>query len=82
MFSFEFFPPKTDEARRTLETLEVLEDDRPDDVYLTYAAGGTTGAGEGRANGWRNPRWLGRKLAPCDLLLALPRLRELRPDFF
>ena len=44
VFSFEFFPPKTDEARRTLEgTLEVLKDDRPDDVSVTYGAGGTTG---------------------------------------
>jgi Methylenetetrahydrofolate reductase len=44
MFSFEFFRRKTDETRRTLEgTLEVLKDDRPDDVSVTYGAGGTTG---------------------------------------
>jgi methylenetetrahydrofolate reductase (NADPH) len=43
VFSFEFFPPKTDEGRRTLEgTLEVLKDDRPDYVSVTYGAGGTT----------------------------------------
>ena len=42
-FSFEFFPPKTDEGHRTLEgTLEVLRDDAPDFVSMTYGAGGTT----------------------------------------
>jgi methylenetetrahydrofolate reductase (NADPH) len=43
VFSFEFFPPKTDEGQRTLEgTLEVLKDDAPDYVSVTYGAGGTT----------------------------------------
>jgi methylenetetrahydrofolate reductase (NADPH) len=43
VFSFEFFPPKTDEGQRTLEgTLEVLRDDAPDFVSMTYGAGGTT----------------------------------------
>jgi methylenetetrahydrofolate reductase (NADPH) len=43
VFSFEFFPPKTDEGRRTLEgTLETLKDDQPDYVSVTYGAGGTT----------------------------------------
>jgi methylenetetrahydrofolate reductase (NADPH) len=43
VFSFEFFPPKTDEGQRTLEgTLEVLKDDQPDYVSVTYGAGGTT----------------------------------------
>jgi methylenetetrahydrofolate reductase (NADPH) len=43
VFSFEFFPPKTDEGRQTLEgTLEVLKDDRPDYVSVTYGAGGAT----------------------------------------
>src|ERR687891_1364372 len=43
VFSFEFFPPKTDEGQRTLEgTLEVLRDDAPDYVSMTYGAGGTT----------------------------------------
>jgi methylenetetrahydrofolate reductase (NADPH) len=42
-FSFEFFPPKTDEGQRTLEgSLEVLKDDSPDYVSVTYGAGGTT----------------------------------------
>jgi methylenetetrahydrofolate reductase (NADPH) len=42
-FSFEFFPPKTDEGQRTLEgTLETLKDDAPDYVSVTYGAGGTT----------------------------------------
>jgi methylenetetrahydrofolate reductase (NADPH) len=43
VFSFEFFPPKTDEGQRTLEgTLEVLRDDSPDYVSMTYGAGGAT----------------------------------------
>jgi methylenetetrahydrofolate reductase (NADPH) len=43
VFSFEFFPPKTDEGQRTLEgTLAVLKDDEPDYVSVTYGAGGTT----------------------------------------
>jgi methylenetetrahydrofolate reductase (NADPH) len=43
VFSFEFFPPKTDEGRRTLEsTLQVLTGDAPDYVSMTYGAGGST----------------------------------------
>src|SRR3954454_7644253 len=43
VFSFEFLPPKTDEGKTTLEsTLEVLKDDRPEYVSVTYGAGGTT----------------------------------------
>jgi methylenetetrahydrofolate reductase (NADPH) len=43
VFSFEFFPPKTEEGHRTLEgTLQVLRDDAPDFVSMTYGAGGTT----------------------------------------
>lgn len=42
-FSFEFFPPKTDEAQRTLEkTLGELEPLDPAYVSVTYGAGGTT----------------------------------------
>jgi methylenetetrahydrofolate reductase (NADPH) len=43
VFSFEFFPPKTDEGQETLEnTLAILKDDRPEYVSVTYGAGGTT----------------------------------------
>jgi methylenetetrahydrofolate reductase (NADPH) len=43
VFSFEFFPPKTDEGRETLRnTLDVLKGDEPDYVSVTYGAGGTT----------------------------------------
>jgi methylenetetrahydrofolate reductase (NADH) len=43
VFSFEFFPPKTDEGQQTLErTLEVLRGDAPDYVSMTYGAGGAT----------------------------------------
>ena len=43
VFSFEFFPPKTDDGQRTLEsTLAELKDDSPEYVSVTYGAGGTT----------------------------------------
>jgi methylenetetrahydrofolate reductase (NADPH) len=43
VFSFEFFPPKTDDGQRTLAgTLEVLARDAPDYVSVTYGAGGAT----------------------------------------
>jgi methylenetetrahydrofolate reductase (NADPH) len=43
VFSFEFFPPKTDDGHHTLEaTLEILKDDSPDYVSMTYGAGGST----------------------------------------
>jgi methylenetetrahydrofolate reductase (NADH) len=42
-FSFEFFPPKTDEAAAVLEqTLVELEPLRPSFVSVTYGAGGST----------------------------------------
>jgi len=41
--SFEFFPPKTDSAERTLfETIEKLSDFKPTYVSVTYGAGGST----------------------------------------
>jgi methylenetetrahydrofolate reductase (NADPH) len=43
VFSFEFFPPKTDDGERTLEeTLAALKEDRPEYVSVTYGAGGST----------------------------------------
>jgi methylenetetrahydrofolate reductase (NADPH) len=43
VFSFEFFPPKTDDGQRTLEgTLGELKEDRPEYVSVTYGAGGST----------------------------------------
>jgi methylenetetrahydrofolate reductase (NADPH) len=42
-FSFEFFPPKTDEAARDLEkTIGELEPLQPSFVSVTYGAGGST----------------------------------------
>src|SRR5688500_19209660 len=42
-FSFEFFPPRTDDGQRMLEdTLAVLRDDSPDYVSVTYGAAGST----------------------------------------
>jgi methylenetetrahydrofolate reductase (NADH) len=42
-FSFEFFPPKTDEGRRSLEhALEELKKDVPEYVSVTYGAAGST----------------------------------------
>lgn len=41
--SFEFFPPKTEQGRRTLwRTMEDLADLTPDFVSVTYGAGGST----------------------------------------
>ncbi|MEA2272503.1 MAG: methylenetetrahydrofolate reductase [Solirubrobacteraceae bacterium] len=43
VFSFEFFPPKTEEGEATLkETLQTLSSLQPDFVSVTYGAGGTT----------------------------------------
>jgi methylenetetrahydrofolate reductase (NADPH) len=43
VFSFEFFPPKSDEGQRNLErALAVLKEDGPDYVSVTYGAGGST----------------------------------------
>jgi methylenetetrahydrofolate reductase (NADPH) len=42
-FSFEFFPPKTDDAARQLEvTIADLRDLKPSFVSVTYGAGGST----------------------------------------
>ena len=43
VFSFEFFPPKTDEGQHNLETaLAELRKDTPDYVSVTYGAAGST----------------------------------------
>src|SRR5919106_916590 len=43
VFSFEFFPPKSEDGQRTLEgTLDALKGDSPDYVSMTYGAGGAT----------------------------------------
>jgi methylenetetrahydrofolate reductase (NADPH) len=43
VFSFEFFPPKTDKGRANLEeAITVLKDDHPGYVSVTYGAGGAT----------------------------------------
>jgi methylenetetrahydrofolate reductase (NADPH) len=43
VFSFEFYPPKTDDGRRSLEAaLGELQKDEPDYVSVTYGAAGST----------------------------------------
>ena len=43
VFSFEFFPPKTEDGHANLRaTLEVLREDQPDFVSVTYGALGST----------------------------------------
>ena len=43
VFSFEFFPPKTEEGLRTLfQTIEELAELKPSFVSVTYGAGGST----------------------------------------
>jgi methylenetetrahydrofolate reductase (NADPH) len=43
VFSFEFYPPKTDEGLANLHTaLDDLKEDGPDYVSVTYGAGGST----------------------------------------
>jgi methylenetetrahydrofolate reductase (NADPH) len=45
VFSFEFFPPKTDEGtEKLIDTVAELQDDRPAFVSVTYGAGGSTRA--------------------------------------
>jgi len=42
-FSFEFFPPRTDEGQKNLErALHELREDEPEYVSVTYGAGGST----------------------------------------
>ena len=58
VFSFEFFPPKTDDGERNLRaSLEALRPLEPDFVSVTYGAGGST-----RDRTLEVTRWLKRDL--------------------
>jgi methylenetetrahydrofolate reductase (NADPH) len=53
VFSFEFFPPKTDEGEQNLkDTLQDLRRFEPDFVSVTYGAGGTTRARTVQVTNW------------------------------
>jgi methylenetetrahydrofolate reductase (NADPH) len=53
VFSFEFFPPKTDEGEQNLkDTLQDLRRLEPDFVSVTYGAGGTTRARTVQVTNW------------------------------
>jgi methylenetetrahydrofolate reductase (NADPH) len=58
VFSFEFFPPKTDEGERNLrEALSALRELEPDFASVTYGAGGST-----RDRTLSVTKWLKREL--------------------
>jgi methylenetetrahydrofolate reductase (NADPH) len=58
VFSFEFFPPRTDEGERNLRTaLQTLAPLEPDFVSVTYGAGGST-----RARTVELTRWIKQDL--------------------
>ena len=58
VFSFEFFPPKTDEGERNLRrAIEALSPLEPDFVSVTYGAGGST-----RARTVELTRWIKQDL--------------------
>jgi methylenetetrahydrofolate reductase (NADPH) len=58
VFSFEFFPPKTDEGERNLrEALWALRELEPDFVSVTYGAGGST-----RGRTLELTKWIKREL--------------------
>src|SRR3954468_19309017 len=53
VFSFEFFPPKTDEGHRSLEdALMELRKDTPDYVSVTYGAAGSPREGTVEVTKW------------------------------
>ena len=65
-FSFEFFPPRTDEGRETLfETLRTLSALEPSFVSVTYGAGGATRAAELAAEGIQDPGWAAARAKRC-----------------
>src|SRR6476660_1609834 len=58
VFSFEFFPPKTDDGERNLrKAIEALSPLEPDFVSVTYGAGGST-----RARTVELTRWIKQDL--------------------
>ena len=53
VFSFEFFPPKTDEGERNLEAaLHDLKEDQPDYVSVTYGAAAPRASARSRSTKW------------------------------
>ena len=67
VFSFEFFPPRTDEGQRNLErAITLLKDDDPDHVSVTNGAGGTT-----RERTLEVTSWIKRRVEDADGVMQL-----------
>src|SRR6056297_2495752 len=84
--SFEFFRPKTEKAAQSFEkTIDILSEDRPDYVTVTFGAGGSSREGSFELiDNLKNKRGFevvgyiaGVGLGPNDLQSVLDRFKDL-----